>query len=106
MPHSVCLTKNWNASKTRSVPNQMYLLLAAVEGRAEDVGVLGADRGVEAVGGEHQVVRRPQLVGVGRLGAVVDGDAELGHAPLQDLQQVLAAHRGEALAADGERVRR
>ena len=26
VPHSVCLTKNWNASKTRSVPNQMYLL--------------------------------------------------------------------------------
>ncbi len=26
VPHSVCLTKNWNASKTRSVPSQMYLL--------------------------------------------------------------------------------
>ncbi len=25
VPHSVCLTKNWNASKTRSVPSQMYL---------------------------------------------------------------------------------
>ena len=25
VPHGVCLTKNWNASKTRSVPSQMYL---------------------------------------------------------------------------------
>ena len=80
------------------------LVVAAVERRPEAVGVLRADCELSAVGGEHQVVRRPQLVGVGRLGAEVDGHAQLGDALLQDLQQLLARHRREALAADGERV--
>ena len=81
------------------------LVVPAVERGPEPVGVRGADLGAEAVGGEDQVVRRPQLVGVGRLGAVVHGDAQLGDPLLEDLQQLLARHRGEALAADGERVR-
>ena len=57
-------------------------------------------RGVRPVGGDHQVVLAGERVDVRGLGAEVDADAELRAAFLQDLQQVLAAHRGEPLAAD------
>ena len=103
MPQSVCLTKNWNASKTRSVPSQMYLFFRYVQGRHEHVGVLGADGRVEAVGGHHEIVGGAQLVRVRRLGPVVHRDAELLGPGLQDLQQLLAAQRREALPADRER---
>jgi hypothetical protein len=80
------------------------LVVAAVQGGPEAVGVPRADRGVEPVRGHHEVVPGAQLVGVGRLGAEVHRYPELGHALLQDAEQVLAAHGGEPLAADRERV--
>ena len=100
-PCSVSLTKNLNASNTRSVPSHMYLDLPDVQARAEHVGVAGADGGVEAVGGEHQVVVPAEFLDVRRHGAEAQVDVELGAAALQQSQQFLAAHRGEALAADG-----
>ena len=104
MPHSVCLTKNWNASKTRSVPNQMYLLRRRSSVGTEGAGVPGPDGRVDPVRADDEVVPGAQLVGVGRLRPVVDGHAELGGPLLQDPEQLLAAHGGEALAADRERA--
>ena len=66
------------------------LAVTLLEGRPERVGVPAADRGLEPVAGDDEVVGAGQLVDVRRLGAEVDRHAELAAAGLQDLQQPLA----------------
>ena len=61
------------------------------------LGVPGAHGGVQAVAGDHQVVRAGELVDVGSLGAEVDHDAELAATLVQDLEQPLAGEGGEAV---------
>ncbi|CAB4907363.1 unannotated protein [freshwater metagenome] len=78
------------------------LVVPTVQRGAERLGVRRPDLGVQPVAGHHQVVGGAQLLDVGGQRAVVHGDAELGDPLLQDRQQLLAAHGGEALAAHGE----
>ena len=59
---------------------------------------------VEPVAGDDQVVGAGELVDVGRLGAVVERDAELAAAVLQDLEQPPARHRGEPVATAGDHL--
>jgi len=77
------------------------LAVSAFQRRAEHVCVPDADLGVHPVGREHQVVVGAQRIDVGGRGAEVHEHAELAASFLQNLQQLLAAHRGEALAARG-----
>ena len=76
--------------------------VAHVEARPEGVGVPTADAGVQAVGGHDQVVRRSELVDVGRLGPEVQRHVELAASLVEDLQEPAAAHRGEPMAAAGD----
>ena len=64
----------------------------------------GADRRVEAVGRDHQVVRRGELLDAGSLGAEVHGHVERRAPRLQDLQQPTPAHRREAVPTAGDHL--
>jgi hypothetical protein len=77
------------------------LAVPAFQRWAEHVRVAGADFGVRTVGREHQVVLGAQRVDVRSHGAEVHKDAQLYAPFLQDLQQLLAPHRREALTARG-----
>ena len=61
--------------------------VAHVERGPERVGVPRAHRRVEAVGRDHQVVRRSELLDAGSLGAEVHSHVERRAPGLQDLQQ-------------------
>ncbi|WP_324277836.1 hypothetical protein [Blastococcus brunescens] len=79
------------------------LAVPRLQGRAEHVLVGRTHLGPGAVAGEHQVVLRTQHLRIRRRRAEVDGDAEVGAAALQDAQELLAAHGGEAVSARGGR---
>ncbi len=72
-----------------------------VQLRPEDVGVRGAGRRVDAVGGDHQVVLLGELPDRRRGRAVADVHRQLVAAPLQDRAQPVAVQRREAVAAAG-----
>ena len=79
------------------------LAVALVDRGLEGVGVTGADGRVEAVRREDEVVRRGELVHVRGVGAEVDGHAELRGAGLEQLEQALARHGREPMAAARDR---
>ena len=68
-----------------------------VERRLEALRVPGAHVGVDAVGGEHEVVFGGQLVDVGSVRAEVHGNVQGRSTCLEQLEQTLAGHRGEAV---------
>jgi hypothetical protein len=83
---------------------QPHVLAASgLERRAEHVGVGGAHGRPGPVGGQHEVVLAAQLLGVRRLGPEEHRDAEVGAAALEDAEQLLAAHRREAVPAGRRR---
>lgn len=75
------------------------LVVAPVQGGAEDLRMGRPNTGVGSVGGDHQVVRGGQAVGGGRPEAHVDPEGAA--ALLEQAEKFLAAHGGEALPADG-----
>ena len=74
---------------------------AGLQGGPEHVRVPGADHRVGAVGRDHQVVALAKFPGVRGQRGEVHGHPELRAALLEDLQQPLPAHRGEAVPAAG-----
>ncbi len=81
---------------------QPHVLAApGLEGGREHVGERRAHPGAGAVTGHDQVVLRGEPHRVGGRGPEPHRHAQLGAAALQDSQQRLAAHGGEAVAARG-----
>ena len=105
-PTPSALTKNWKASKTWSVPSHMYLLCRRSSEGRKTSATRPPDLRVEAVG--RRPPGRTLAAGPRRRGQrrVAHVDAEFAATPLQQLEQFLAAHGGEALAADGVRCGR
>ena len=87
--------------KRRAEPDE--LVGSPVDLRPEMLGIAAADDAVHAVGAEHEV-------GVGVVTRVDDitlelePHAELGAAPLEDVEQDLARHPGEAVAGRGQHL--
>ena len=67
----------------------------------EVLGVPGSDRAVDPVGGEDQV-RVPVRSEVVHLRLELELDAELGAPALEDVEEPLARHPGEAVAGRGD----
>ncbi|CAB4922794.1 unannotated protein [freshwater metagenome] len=86
--------------RVRAEPDE--LAPTRVDRRAELRCVGIADRGVDAIAGEDEVVARHELLDRRGLGAEQDVDAVRQRAALQHMEQLLAAHRREAVAADGD----
>jgi hypothetical protein len=76
------------------------LRTAALERRAERGLVAAADRAVDAVGADDEI----GVQDVGCLGAEAQVHAELRGPALQDVEQQLAAERGEAVAPGGQHL--
>ncbi len=80
------------------------LAVALLQGGPEAGGVGGADRGVQPVGGDDEVVVGGERAHVRGGGAEPHLHAQLPAARLQDLQQPLARHRREAVPAAGDHL--
>ena len=81
----------------RAEPDEF--VFAGVDGGLEIVGELRAGPGVQAVGGDDDVVVLRQLPGIGDLGLETQIDAKLPGPLLQQHQEFLAADAGKAMAA-------
>ena len=104
-PHAgVCMMKNWKASKTRSVPSHMYLLRRpSSAGRKTSASTRGSR--VDAVGPPPRGRATREILESGATVVKCSVDASSPQRLLQHLKQILAAHRREALAADGDAPR-